>query len=310
MKKRANHFLIPPTGKHRCADDCPNRGTGECYKCYNKRKWRQRYAKSDQRRLKKTKSAEREIAFGYARERRVVERFERLVASEMVKFGKRIRPSHPCQKCGSTLFQKNPTGVWFCGKCASLKRPSRRAMLPKCAECLFSVGLGITTVAKVTGRSEKVARDLRIKLGVKTPKRRHSKFLHLTPTQRLERKRSNDRTYANTPQRKLKRTLSKRIYSALYGRGKKSARTLELIGCDIQFFKRWIEQQFARGMTWENFGEWHIDHKLPCASFDLTKPEQQRACFHYSNLRPLWKFDNLSKGAKVLNFQPELPIAI
>ena len=48
-------------------------------------------------------------------------------------------------------------------------------------------------------------------------------------------------------------------------------------------------------MSWENMGEWHLDHIRPCASFDLTDPDQQRQCFHYSNLQPLWASDNLSK---------------
>ena len=48
-------------------------------------------------------------------------------------------------------------------------------------------------------------------------------------------------------------------------------------------------------MTWDNHGQWHIDHIKPCAKFDLTDKDQQKACFHYTNLQPLWKEDNLSK---------------
>lgn len=52
-------------------------------------------------------------------------------------------------------------------------------------------------------------------------------------------------------------------------------------------------------MTWENKHLWHIDHIRPCASFDLTIPEQQRQCFKYLNCQPLWAKDNLSKGDKL-----------
>jgi len=52
-------------------------------------------------------------------------------------------------------------------------------------------------------------------------------------------------------------------------------------------------------MTRENHGKWHLDHVRPCASFDLTKPEEQEKCFHYSNYQPLWAEQNLSKGAKL-----------
>ena len=51
-------------------------------------------------------------------------------------------------------------------------------------------------------------------------------------------------------------------------------------------------------MSWENHGTWHIDHRVPCAKFDLTKKEEQEKCFHYTNLQPLWAKDNLSKGNK------------
>lgn len=73
---------------------------------------------------------------------------------------------------------------------------------------------------------------------------------------------------------------------------------MELLGCDIQFFRGWLQAHFQPGMTWENIGEWHIDHHIPCAEFDLRDPEQQKQCFHYTNLKPLWGVDNMRKGAK------------
>jgi len=51
-------------------------------------------------------------------------------------------------------------------------------------------------------------------------------------------------------------------------------------------------------MSWDNHGEWHIDHKQPLASFDLTDPDQFRAAAHYSNMQPLWASENLSKHAR------------
>lgn len=87
-----------------------------------------------------------------------------------------------------------------------------------------------------------------------------------------------------------------RVVHALRGRGVKSARTLELLGCSPQFLWQHLESQFIGEMARENYGVlWHVDHKKPCSWFDLTRPEQQRACFHFSNLQPLLAFDNLSK---------------
>lgn len=71
----------------------------------------------------------------------------------------------------------------------------------------------------------------------------------------------------------------------------------ELLGCSMTFFKKHIENKFTEGMSWDRISEIHIDHKKPCAKFDLTKESEQRLCFHYSNLQPLWKLDNLRKGS-------------
>ena len=81
----------------------------------------------------------------------------------------------------------------------------------------------------------------------------------------------------------------------------KSDETMNLIGCSAIELKEYLESKFTEGMTWENRGRegWHIDHIKPCSSFDLSDPEQQRECFHYTNLQPLWAKDNLRKGYKI-----------
>lgn len=89
--------------------------------------------------------------------------------------------------------------------------------------------------------------------------------------------------------------LRRRLNNALYGKNK-SKRTLELLGCDIPGLKLHLSKNFSPGMSWNNYGEWHIDHIIPCSAFDLTMAEQQEQCFHYSNLQPLWAKDNLKKS--------------
>lgn len=78
----------------------------------------------------------------------------------------------------------------------------------------------------------------------------------------------------------------------------KAGHTIDLLGCSIRFFMAHIEHRFAPGMTWANRGRWHIDHIRPVAKFDLTDTAQQRACFHYSNLQPLWADENIRKHAR------------
>jgi len=71
--------------------------------------------------------------------------------------------------------------------------------------------------------------------------------------------------------------------------------TFDLIGCTPDFFKSFLEHQFSEGMSWKNFGEWEIDHRIPLTSFDLSDERQKFSAFNYSNCQPLWKPENRSK---------------
>ena len=96
---------------------------------------------------------------------------------------------------------------------------------------------------------------------------------------------------------KIRRCLASRMYQSLKNNSK-STHTMKLIGCTVDHLKKHLQRKFTKGMSWSNYGRWHIDHIRPCASFDLSKPEQQRECFHYTNLQPLWAEDNFSKNDK------------
>lgn len=118
-----------------------------------------------------------------------------------------------------------------------------------------------------------------------------------------------DERRRHKPNMIAKRNLSGRIRSALKAQGlkKDGMSTVELTGCSTHFLKEHLEKQFKPGMSWDNYGMvdgntmngWHIDHILPCKSFDLSDPEQARKCFHYTNLQPMWGPDNIRKGCKV-----------
>ncbi len=103
------------------------------------------------------------------------------------------------------------------------------------------------------------------------------------------------------PQFKLTVNLRKRLVRALKGIIK-SDTTMNLVGCSREYLINYIESQFDDEMSWSAYLEnkIHIDHILPCSSFDLTKEEEQRKCFNYFNLQPLWARDNISKGAKLV----------
>jgi hypothetical protein len=209
----------------------------------------------------------------------------------------------------------------------------------ECAACLFRIGLGCNTIAKTIPIGRTALRRFRPHgvLPAKTRKRRldlgrdcASCFFKLGFGQKATRamlpcvsrrrvrrwqkelgiehaKKNPDRLRLigkagayMTPNQKLADRLRGRIYHALKGVGKKSNNTLVLVGCDIEALWRHLESKFYGGMSRNNYGVfWHVDHIFPCAAFDLTKPEHQRACFNWQNLQPLLVLDNLRKNDSV-----------
>ena len=93
----------------------------------------------------------------------------------------------------------------------------------------------------------------------------------------------------------LKRNLRARIRLGIKN---KSTTTVKLIGCTWEYLKPWLESQMTDTMTFDII---HIDHMMPLASFDLTKPEEQRKACHYTNLQPMLPSENLSKGSKIVH---------
>jgi hypothetical protein len=110
----------------------------------------------------------------------------------------------------------------------------------------------------------------------------------------------NTEKYHSDPQFNIALRLRSRLGIALRAQGaNKAGRTEELVGLPFEELKKYIESLFIDGMTWENRKLWHIDHIKPVSSFDLTNPEEQKKCFHYTNLQPLWAEENLTKGARL-----------
>ncbi len=97
---------------------------------------------------------------------------------------------------------------------------------------------------------------------------------------------------------RLRKNMSNRIKVAFkrYKSLKKDYGTMtKYIGCTMEEFVAYFESKFEEGMTWENYGEWHIDHIKPLAMFDLEDQEQVTEAFNYANMQPLWAEDNLKK---------------
>ena len=96
---------------------------------------------------------------------------------------------------------------------------------------------------------------------------------------------------------RITKNLRGRLYTAIT-KFHKSKSAIFLLGCTIEYFMDYMKIKFVDGMSWDNYGEWEIDHIRPCASFDLTDVGEQLKCFHYTNLQPLWMIDNIIKKDK------------
>lgn len=102
--------------------------------------------------------------------------------------------------------------------------------------------------------------------------------------------------YHNDVQYKLTNRLRGRLYTAIKN-DYKSGSAVDDLGCTIEELKVYLESQFKEGMTWDNWTTdgWHIDHKKQLSTFDLSDREQFLEACHYTNLQPLWWWENLEK---------------
>jgi len=118
----------------------------------------------------------------------------------------------------------------------------------------------------------------------------------------LPENREHKRKYQNQKRKddiqyRLSGNLRSRLYMAIKN-GQKAGSAIDDLGCSIEYLKKHLEKQFQPGMTWDNYGEWHIDHIRPLCSFDLTDRYYFIEAVHWTNLQPLWAIDNLKKGER------------
>ncbi len=125
---------------------------------------------------------------------------------------------------------------------------------------------------------------------------KHNKEYYETNKDAINKKLKNK--YHTNLEYKIALNLRRRITKAI-NTNQKVGSAVDDLGCSIEFFKNYIQEKFDVGMNWNNYGEWHLDHIMPLASFDLIDRKQFLKACHYTNYQPLWAKDNLSKGAKL-----------
>jgi hypothetical protein len=115
-----------------------------------------------------------------------------------------------------------------------------------------------------------------------------------------EIRRKSEKKKRLTPEGRLHSSIHNGIWAQLRT-GKKGRKSFSLIGYTLEELKNHLENQFKEGMSWENYGEWNIDHIIPISAFDITSAEDIdfKRCWDLSNLQPLWARDNFSKRASL-----------
>lgn len=109
-----------------------------------------------------------------------------------------------------------------------------------------------------------------------------------------EREKEYKRIWLQNPVNRLAHSLRTRM--GKFVRNGQSA-TKEL-GCSVVELKSYLESKFLPGMTWENYGSWHVDHIQPLSKFKLTDSVEFAKAAHYTNLQPMWAADNIKKRNK------------
>lgn len=174
-----------------------------------------------------------------------------------------------CIKCG-TMFEKR------CKACAAAYKRAERLDPAKRAK---HVALSIKSQAKALAIPERRAKHNALCVQY-----------HKTGARGYNALRSE-------PLAVLKHRVRARLHCALKRKGfGKNSSLLSILGCSFESFQQYISAQFQDGMTWDNFGAWHIDHIKPLV-IASTEDEVLRLS-HYTNMQPLWARDNLIKGAR------------
>ena len=145
---------------------------------------------------------------------------------------------------------------------------------------------------------------------IANPERKREKYrrdMEKNREKRIKTKRAYDKSrLASDPVYKLNLYLRKRLNTALKLNSKRGS-AVRLLGCSVADLKAKLESMWTVGMTWDNYGEWHIDHIKPLSAFDLLDPLQLPEACHFTNLQPLWKTDNLRKGSTSPEPSPDDP---
>ncbi len=197
-----------------------------------------------------------------------------------------------CQKRWYSLQKPRQEERYSCKRCGVARQPHGSHKTGLCRKCMFEVALlnrrpDLENIGKCLDCGTEISRS----------------SYRCKKCGSFEKWRLKARKPEVLLRRKIRRAVSGRLRSAMnkYLATKKNV-TVVYLGCSIEELIVHLEDKFVPGMTWENHGlfGWHIDHIRPISSFDFSDEEQIKTAFHFTNLQPLWAFDNIKKSNKIL----------
>jgi hypothetical protein len=142
---------------------------------------------------------------------------------------------------------------------------------------------------KKSDRGKEYMRAMRKTEKYRLARQRWRKTENYRLAQKLRRKTSLRYKLSRWVREQVKRVAARAKISA------QETRKVTALGCTVSEFRAHLERQFQPGMSWSNYGKWHIDHIKPIASFSFSSDKDFSDCNHYSNLRPLWAADNIAR---------------
>ena len=181
------------------------------------------------------------------------------------------------------------------------KHPVRSPLDVEKAKQLFAGGTSMVKMSKAMGWGRATIAKALVKSGA-----RIFKSVDRSEKSSVEKRRARRLVSSKNPHNRVIRNLRQRMKELLVsGRG-----VCRQIGCTAQQLRNHLQSQFTKGMNWNNYGKWHVDHILPCASFDLADERHMQICWNWQNLRPLWAGENISKGDTITHPQMALPLML
>jgi hypothetical protein len=192
--------------------------------------------------------------------------------------------SKTCSRCS----QEKPTHEYFTARYGYLGVGSR------CKRCLLELQRAYRALRKKPARRKCTPEEIRAKERAYHARTKHRFAERLRMQSRRQYERSKQK-----PMFRLVQRIRAGLRQSLHG--SKQARTEEMLGYRVADLRKHLERQFLRGMSWNNMGEWHIDHIVPVSAFNFSShlDEDFKRCWSLANLRPLWAEDNLRKGARI-----------